>query len=178
MPPRKEMISRRRTREIVGYTRDKLAADSNAWHSSAIGFRAAAEILKEFSDRIPNDSRPFVFNAALSLELIFKAILAKKKLPIPNGRSGHNLRNLCLRGSVKLSGSQMLTLDLLGEMIIWAGRYPAPKTSEEWDKYRDQTFEKHVIRKSNNPIANPKTFPNWENYLKIWDVCIAGFETA
>src|SRR4051812_11338844 len=77
-------------REKLGHTHQKQMANAAAWHSLARSFHRAAKILNEFADSIPSDSRPFAFNAGLSLELVFKAILAKKQLAIPSGNRGHD----------------------------------------------------------------------------------------
>lgn len=176
------MNDRKRIRETIGYTRDGQVANADAWYSGAKGFRAAAEVLNGYGDRIPGDTRPFAFNAALSLELIFKGILIRRNLPVPDGPSGHDLVSLCAKADVNLSDNQKITLELLSETIVWAGRYPAPKTEKRWNEYQDVIFEKHVIRSSTENrfslMANRDTFPDWENYLKIWNVCVAEFEAV
>lgn len=174
------MSTSKRIRQIVGLTRQRRISDAAAWCSLAKSFHAAAKVLNEFGDRIPSDTRPFAFNAALSLELIFKAILAKKKMRIPSSQKGHDLRLLCRQACVVVSDQQMTTLELMTEEIIWAARYPTPNTEERMDDYHDRIFEKHVVRSrtANATIAraNPETFPNWENYAKIWNACTGEFD--
>jgi len=174
------MSTSKRIREIVGLTRQRQIASVSGWYSLAKSFHAAAKVLNEFQDQIPSDSRPFAFNAALSLELIFKAVLARKQLPIPSGRKGHDLRVLCANAGVSLSEKQMTTLELMTEEIIWAARYPVPNTEEKMDDYHDRIFEKHVVRSRTANVtsvrANPETFPNWENYAKIWSICAANLD--
>jgi HEPN domain-containing protein len=176
------MSTSKRIREIVGLTRQRQIANAAGWYSLAKSFHAAAKVLNEFQDRIPSDSRPFAFNAALSLELIFKAVLAQKQLAIPSGPKGHDLRALCTIARVALSEQQMTTLELMTEEIIWAARYPAPNTEERMDDFHDRIFEKHVIRSRTanvtSVMANPETFPNWKNYAKIWSVCVAELDLA
>jgi HEPN domain-containing protein len=128
----------KRIREIVGLTRHRRISDAAAWHSLARSFHAAAKVLNEYGDRIPSDTRPFAFNAALSLELIFKAILANRKMPIPSGQKGHDLRVLCEQACVSVSDQQIATLELMTEEIIWAARYPAPNSEERMDDYHDR----------------------------------------
>src|ERR1700730_14156962 len=103
----------KRIRESLGQTHRKQMANVAAWYSLAQSFQHAAQIIDEFKDRVPSDSRPFAFNAALSLELIFKAVLAKKGLPIPSGQSGHDLRSLCTEAQIAVSSQQMTTLELM-----------------------------------------------------------------
>jgi hypothetical protein len=167
----------KRIRESFGQTHQKQITNVVAWHSLAQSFQRAAQIIDEFKDRVPSDSRPFAFNAALSLELIFKAILAKKGVSIPSGASGHDLRLLCTKAQIALSPQQMTTLELMTEEIIWAGRYPVPNSEQRWNDFHDRILEKHIIRSQSGNVtsarANSETFPNWENYAKIWDLAVA-----
>ena len=169
-------------RESIGYTQARMSKDAGAWHSLALGYHSAAELLNEFRDRIPRDTRQFAFNAALSLELILKAILARKLIDIPNRAGGHDLLSLCDMGLVPIDENQRKTLDLLTATIIWSGRYPAPNSESKWDEYQDFTFESHVVRTTVGNVskvtANRDTFPDWNNYSKIWKICTTEYETA
>jgi HEPN domain-containing protein len=159
-----------------------MSKDTNAWYNLAIGYHRAAELLNEFCDRIPRDTRPFAFNAALSLEQILKAILARKKIDIPTRGNGHDLLSLSELASLRLSDNQKKTLDLLTATIIWSGRYPAPNSESKWDEYQDFTFESHIIRTTvgnvSSVMANRETFPDWNNYEKIWALCITEYDNA
>ena len=173
------MADLKKIREIVGYTRQRQVADADTWFGLAESFSLAAKLLHEFQERIPSDSRPFALNAAFSIELVLKSILAQKGLPIPDGASGHDLCALCAKACVKLNEKQNSTLELLTSTIVWAGRYPGPKNEEQWDDYQDRVLEKHIIRSRRgntfSVVANPETFPNWENYVRIWEACVAEF---
>lgn len=174
------MIERKRVREIVGLTYDKLKSDPKVWFRLASSFNLAAKLLDEFQERVPSDSRPFVFNAALSLELVFKAILVKKKIKILQDKGGHNLNSLCKEAGLVISKNQKLTLELMTEQLIWSARYPTPRKPERFDEYHDTIFEKHVIRSQSGnvpgPLANPKTFSDFENYIVIWNTAVSEFE--
>lgn len=176
------MVDWKKYRESIGYTQAKVSKDAKAWHSLALGNHAAAELLNEFADRIPSDTRQFAFNAALSVELILKAILARKRIDIPSRSGGHDLLALSDTALVALSDNQRRTLDLLTATIIWSGRYPAPNTETKWDEYQDVTFEAHVVRTTvgnvSSVMANRETFPDWNNYSKIWDICTTEFQKA
>jgi hypothetical protein len=169
-------------RESIGYTQAKMSKDVKAWYSLAVGYNHAAELLHEFADRIPKDTRPFAFNAALSLEQIMKAILARKNIDIPTRGDGHDLLFLSERASLPIGDNQEKTLNLLTATIIWSGRYPAPNSESKWDEYQDFTFESHVIRTTvgnvSSVMANRDTFPDWDNYAKIWAMCVAEYEKA
>jgi HEPN domain-containing protein len=138
--------------------------------------------LDEHKDQIPGDTRPFALNAALSIELILKSILARKNIGIPQGSDGHDLIVLSEKVGTTLTESQRLTLELLTETIVWSGRYPAPKKEQRWDDYHDRILESHIVRnKSGNKssaMANRDTFPNWETYARIWNACVSEFEAA
>lgn len=99
---------------------------------------------------------------------------------IPSGQKGHDLCSLCIQAGGGLSEQQMTTLELMTEEIIWAARYPAPNTDVRMDDYHDRIFEKHVIRARTANVtsarANPETFPNGENYAKIWNACVFEFD--
>lgn len=172
-------MDKKRAREIIGYTHQKQSKDAASWFKLACSFHIAAAILNEREDDFPADTRPFAFNAALSLELIFKSILAYKELQIPTGKRGHDLRLLSSDAGIALSENQKLTLELLTQTIIWSGRYPTPNNSELWNEYQDRIFESHVVRgKIGNTyqvIANPDTFPDWKNYRQIWDLSVGQY---
>src|SRR5712691_2511756 len=97
------MIDRKKIRETIGYTRERQVANSATWYSLANAFHAAAKVLHDFRDRIPNDSRPFALNAAYSIELVLKGILAQKRAAIPDDGGGHDLCSLCVKAKVGLS---------------------------------------------------------------------------
>lgn len=176
------MVDWKKYRESIGHTQARMSKDTVAWYNLAIGYNRAAQLLHEFGDRIPRDSRPFAFNAALSLEQLLKAILARKKIDIPTRGDGHDLLLLSERASLPISDNQKKTLDLLTATIIWSGRYPAPNSESKWDEYQDFTFESHVIRTTignvSTAMANRDTFPDWSNYEKIWSLCLTEYESA
>jgi hypothetical protein len=171
----------KKVRGIVGLTHERLKLDPDAWFRLAESFHRAAELLDEFADRIPSDRRPFVFNAALSLELVFKAILARRGCSIPDGANGHDLTVLCSKAKLQFTDYQRTTLELMTEQLVWAGKYPTPKKAETFDRYHDEIFEKHKVRASSgntySVLRNRETFPDLENYLKIWNVALSAFET-
>jgi HEPN domain-containing protein len=124
--------------------------------------------------------RVSTFNAALSLELILKSVLAKKNVSIPQS---HHLRELAELAEINLNLDQKDTLDRFKEMFVWVGRYPTPRKEEDWDEYHDDVLQKRRIRESwgdmytqhNIVRANPKTFPSLENYTAIWNICVAEY---
>jgi hypothetical protein len=83
------MVDWKTVRESIGYTQARQSKDAGKWRSLAFGYHAAAKVLDEHKDQIPGDTRPFALNAALSIELILKSILARKNIGIPQGSDGH-----------------------------------------------------------------------------------------
>jgi HEPN domain-containing protein len=160
-------------RKLTGYTHQEQLDNADLWYKHALSFNEASSVLYEHHESISGGFRMFVFDAALSLELILKAILVAKGKAIPQI---HTLRELCTKSEVDIDEDQKCTLDLLTESIVWAGRYPAPKLEEQWDNYHDNIFEKHIVRQqsgnTHSTLANPKRFPSLENYTKIWKICL------
>lgn len=163
-------------RRIVKYTRAGQNEDPSNWLGLARSFHLAAQLL---DGQIDGDSRPFALNAAYSLELILKANLARQGVAIPAGNDGHNLNHLAFKAGVDLNEHQVATLELFTEELVWSGRYPAPKTDARWNEYHDKILEKHIVRSREGNVthvlANWDTFPNWRNYVRIWDACVAKF---
>jgi hypothetical protein len=174
------MINHKKIRESVGLTHAVMYSNPNAWRRLASSFNEAAWLLDEYSERIPSDTRPCALNAALSLELIFKAILAKKQIQIPMGENGHHLRTLCEKAGVSISEEQATTLDLMTEELVWVARYPAPKKAERFDEFHDIILESHIIREQSGNVyrvrSKKETFSNFENYERIWQAAVAEFD--
>lgn len=173
------MVDRKVLREIIGYTYTNQLENPALWHKEAVSYREASQILyknKSFSDPTAAN-RLFCFNAAMSLELILKAILTSKQIiPLPKT---HNLRQLSKEAKIELDEDLKHTLDILTEYFAWLSRYPVPTSEERWDDYHDNILEKHKIRlRSGNTqtvLANQNRFPSMENYTKLWEICVAKY---
>ena len=170
------MKGRKDIRKIIGYTQQEQRDSPDLWYKNSLSFNEASSVLYENHESISSGFRIFVFNAALSIELILKAILAAKGEAIPQI---HTLRQLCAKAEVDLDEDQKCTLDLLTESILWVGRYPSPKSEGQWDNFHDNIFEKHIVRQqsgnTHSTLANPKRFPSLENYTKIWRMCLVTY---
>lgn len=172
------MTDRKKNREIIGYTRQKQLYNADLWYKNSLSFHDASIVLYEYQERVSGALRNFQFNAALSLELIFKAILAAKGKDIPQI---HKLNDLCTKAEVELDEDHKYTLELLTEGIVWLARYPSPKTEEQWDNFHDNILESHIVRSqagnTHSTLANPKRFPSMENYKRIWGICLVKYES-
>ncbi len=163
-------MDRKEIREISGYTFANQQSRAEFWHDSAASFHEGANVLGLHQDSFPGGKRVFLTNAALSIELLLKAIIVAKSGIAPRT---HRLLKLARDAGVTFSTSQEATLELLGELLIWSGRYPVPNKAEDWDHYYDEVFERHVIRvREGNAamvLANQETFPSAKNCEKLWD---------
>ncbi|AVF95354.1 HEPN domain-containing protein [Vibrio diabolicus] len=158
--------SRKKIREITGYTFEDEKQSIESWVTRAQSFKAAATVLSQ-SD-ISEVQYPYFYNAAISLELILKAVALFKGKGIPKT---HKLQDLARNLDLPFSIEQLDTLELLSEIIIWSGRYPVPNKDSHWDNYHNVVQNKHIIRDGNITRACPKRFPTLENVSNIWDIC-------
>jgi HEPN domain-containing protein len=164
-------MKRKEVRQITGYTFANQRSKEESWYNSAVSFHEGARILAQHKDSFPGGTRVLLVNVALSLELLLKAIIvAQGESPPPI----HELGNLANKAGVGFTKSQKATLELLGEIFKWSGRYPVPNKESDWDAYHDQFLEKHIIREraGNTGItrANPETFPSIENCDALWTI--------
>lgn len=84
-----------------------------------LAFNQASTILNGANEKKSSDARPSLLNMAYSLELLFKAILARKGVFIPTGAIGHKLVTLSQAGTVQLNKDQLETLELLTGILEW-----------------------------------------------------------
>ena len=170
-------ITRQRVREIVGFTFDGTRNDAPNWETRARAFKLAAVRLAENHDSSP--PIPYYFNAALSLELLLKAIsVARGQQP----EHTHDLNKLCKQLKLPISNDHECTLELLSELLIWSARYPIPKHESKWDRYFDSVLEKHVVRQHSGNVGSTmihrERFPTRENYLALWQQFEKAYEAA
>ncbi|TOF53426.1 hypothetical protein CGJ20_25135 [Vibrio parahaemolyticus] len=159
-------LSRKKAREITGYTFEDEKLSIESWLSRSKSFKTAATVLNQ-SD-ISEVQYAYFYNAAISLELILKAVAIHKGKGI---QKTHKLQDLARNLELPFSIEQLDTLELLSEIIIWSGRYPVPSKDNHWDNYHDVVQSKHIIRDGHITRACPKRFPTLENVNNIWDVC-------
>jgi len=147
---------REKAREKCGFTFDKERSNETFWYNFAVSFHEGASILCHHEAHI----LIFLFNAALSIELLLKAIVVANKSDI---RFEHNLLDLANDAEISFSDNQKKTLEFMSEILIWRGRYPTPTKAGRWNNFQDIVLEKHIIRERNGNVgvtrANPETFP-------------------
>jgi HEPN domain-containing protein len=165
------MMDMKEIRRITQHTFANQQSNEESWYRSAISFHEGVNVLEQHLGSIRGGKLVILTNAALSIELLLKAIIVAKggKAPIT-----HRLLGLARDAGVVFSKNQEATLELLGEVLKWSGRYPVPNKVEDWDHYYDDVFERHVIREREGNVgivrANPETFPSVKNYEKLWDL--------
>lgn len=165
-----------KVRKITGYTHDQVGAEAENWMGNARLFKNAADLIATQNEYSP--PLPFYFNAGLSIELGLKAVAVAKFKDFPKT---HKLIDLVRLSGIEITLEQEVTLELLSEFIIWAGRYPVPKKADQWDKHHDSILEKHKIRTQNGNIGsvlvNQDRFPTLENYHRIWSLIFDTYES-
>ena len=107
----------------------------------------------------------------MSLELLFKAIVvAKDGEPDKNS---HDLPALAKSAGVPVTDKQAGLLKLLSQYVIWAGRYPVPKSKDKYDKLASIESQHLWITKK---VAGSKflkerlsdTQLDWEPFHQLW----------
>jgi len=166
-------MDKKEIRRIAQHRFASQQSNEDSWYGSAISFHEGAEILWQHTDSIRRGVLVVLMNAALSIELLLKAIIIAKGGVAPQT---HELLDLARDADIAFSKSQKATLELLGEVLKWSGRYPVPNTEKAWDRYYDHVLERHVIREREGNIgrvrANPETFPSVKNYEALWNLAI------
>jgi HEPN domain-containing protein len=164
-------MERKHIRRIARHTFADQQSNEESWRGSAISFHEAANLLAQHRDSIHGGTLVFLTNAALSIELLLKAIVVATG---GMAQKTHELPKVAHDAGVALTKNQEATLELLGEVLKWSGRYPVPNSEKAWDHYYGVVHERHVIREREGNIgrvrANPETFPSVENYEAIWNL--------
>ena len=161
-------------KEIRRITQDTFASqqsDEESWYRSAVSFHEGSNVLGQHIDSIRRGKLVFLANAAVSIELLLKAIIVAEG---GKARITHELLGLARDAGVAFSNNQEATLEWLSEILKWSGRYPVPNKEEDCDHYFDNVQERHIVRERVGNVrvvrANPETFPSVKNYEKLWDL--------
>lgn len=83
----------------------------------------------------------------------------------------------------ELDEDQKCLIDYLTETLIWL-KYPTPnqKSKDKWDEFHDVLFEKLLIRlkvgSTYRTIANLKRIPSLDNYMSLWNICLAKYKES
>jgi len=166
-------------RAIPGYTHYEKLADATAWYNDAVSFHDAAIASHPAHEPASDEFRVFAFNAAISLELVTKGILVAENKVIPKTRK---LRRLAEAAAITSDAGQLLTIDLLHDVIIWFGKYPGPGTRKEWGEFQAAILRHHKVRLQPGigatKRADERSFPSKANYMRLWQACMATYRRA
>ncbi|KGQ52555.1 hypothetical protein IO46_05880 [Gallibacterium anatis] len=137
------------------------------WHSKAGDLLISASILWKHKEEI-GCWNTYKMLMGMSFELLIKAILIQSDISITHT---HNLRNLANNIEVNLSKDDLNLLDILSEYIIWAGKYPIPKKSENLEKlYKlEQENLYDVVEKIGElELVSSNDKFDFDNLYKLW----------
>lgn len=112
----------------------------------------------------------FRLNAGLAVELLFKACIVKRDGHCENLRRSHRLNDLANDAGFKATDAQRRLLDVMTEYVYWMGRYPAPKSREEFENTR-KILDRQRMRSPSGfgTTADPDASFSLENYSRLWD---------
>jgi hypothetical protein len=112
----------------------------------------------------------FLMLCGLSLELLYKALIVERGGAV---ETVHKLRKLSLAAGLTMSEGDLALLDILTHYVVWAGKYPIPRSGEEEYKQLGEQIEASLyepipdlsikIYRSNNRL-------DWADYSRIWEI--------
>lgn len=157
------------------------------WHNKASDLFASAGVLwKAMHDPNHDDaaselgfSTGFSFGVAcwpvyqmlcgMAFELLFKAIIvAKGQRPQTN----HKLVALSQDAGVAMTDTQLRTLKILSESVIWDGRYPVPKDERHFHELNELHWE-HLydpVPGMAIKLKRPNDRLSWKSIRELWDL--------
>ena len=123
-------------------------------------------------------SEAFRRESAVALELVVKAVIVKRRQdrsadPTTEGiPATHDLPKLWLEASLpKLSPDDLFRLQLAKSVLLWAGRYPAPKSVKAWE-YETREFDELVAppRINSKPVFRTPISIGWEDFDRLYQL--------
>jgi len=125
--------------------------------------------------------------AALALELIVKAVIARKieqrKAPehVVRVRPVHDVPRLWIEAALPaLSTDDQLRLLAVKILLSWSGRYAAPKNDQMIDRERNEEEAlSGSVASSANRLRIRKMLPfGWDDFDRIYQIAAAEFHTT
>jgi HEPN domain-containing protein len=111
-------MDKKEIRRIAQHAFADQQANEESWYSGAVSYYEGANVLWQHKDSIHGGMRVFLTNAALSIELLLKAIIvAKGGIAATN----HKLPGLARDAGIAFTENQVATLEFLGEVLKWSG---------------------------------------------------------
>lgn len=125
--------------------------------------------------------------ATLSLELILKAVIAKryeilflKQEKWNQVPAHHDIVKLWSEAKLpKLSDRYMYLLIFMKQIMSWSGRYPAPKTEREYDEHAEEIsqYEDIVGCVGGIPIVRPSKSFTFQEFDYLYNIAFNAYET-
>ena len=123
----------------------------------------------------------FVREAALALELIVKAVIAQKlELQVaPEGvnaiRTTHDLPWLWKDAGLRTLSRKDQALLLAGKRIlIWSGRYAAPKSDADLVR-EEEAYDALFPRTKGSIFSKPEDYIDWDGFDRIYQIAAGEF---
>ena len=101
----------------------------------------------------------------MSLEMLFKGILAARTQKIPNT---HMLLDLARQVGMVTEASTATYLKMLTHSIRWTGRYPVPNTMEEWLSEGDIKAEIAGSGTFAEQVGRTDAATGWTAFDQVW----------
>ena len=115
----------------------------------------------------------YLMLCGMSLELALKAVIVSHG---ESPRATHDLVQLADQAGVAVEQDQKGLLHFLSECVIWAGRYPVPKKSDDLEYFTYLHYENFFIRekRGNTTYLKPKQpYPlDWPQFQVLWNAII------
>ncbi len=153
------------------------------WHVDCDYLAAVAEQASYGGTPTVSTREAFRREAAIALELIIKAVIAQRienqqaQQHITRVRPTHNLPGLWSDARLpKLPDPDYHRLLIAKSILIWSGRYAAPKSDKEFEHERalQEPYEDIVSNNSNLKIRRPRSF-GWEDFDRIYSIASVEF---
>tara|TARA_B110001454_G_C12723340_1_gene436840 strand:- start:54661 stop:55296 length:636 start_codon:yes stop_codon:yes gene_type:complete len=120
----------------------------------------------------------FRLNAGLAIELLLKACIVKRDGHCENLKPIHQLNKIAKDAGFVVTDPQRRLLDVMTEYVYWLGRYPAPKSREQFESTRKILDGQRVKSPSGfGTVGDPEAWLNLENYQKLWAEIMAYYES-
>jgi hypothetical protein len=161
----------------------------NARFSAWVIKDAQSRSLAEAIDATSYDGSPsialhesFLREACVSLELILKAVIARKiekqVVRIDAVPPTHDLTSLWEKAQLPgLNNEDQLTLVIGRKILYWAGRYPAPKDDKhvEENNRRESELREYECFESFK-LYEPRAI-SWEQFERLFQIALSDFVT-
>ncbi|PUA30412.1 MAG: hypothetical protein B0W54_07935 [Cellvibrio sp. 79] len=115
----------------------------------------------------------YLMLSGLALELIIKAVLVQRKIELKKIDNKHQLSELVRLLDIKPTRQELQVLKLYQENIVWAGRYPTPRTHIDEKLKQYWSLSSEVLT---SPVEKFNTIElrqfngatDWEEFTKLW----------